>query len=164
LLAEAGALTERSPVRLLADEPDPGGPELERQALESLGAPREVGAAKVGRARRRAVGGVRDPDAVVEGFPLLVRVELAWREADGVQQPPEVVPRVREVRRGGGGNAAGIDTAEDDAQLAPEHVGNGAFRRVHSVSRVSPLGGMRVPYANGTRTLVTHGDEIVPSS
>ena len=40
------------------------------------------------------------------------------------EQPPEVVARVREVRAGGIGEAAGVDAAEDDGEPGSEHVGD----------------------------------------
>jgi hypothetical protein len=41
-----------------------------------------------------------------------------------MQQPPEIVTRVREVRARGGRDAAGIDPDEDDAEIRPENVGD----------------------------------------
>ena len=45
----------------------------------------------------------------------------------GVEQPPEVVARIREVRARRGRDAAGVDPAEDDAQAGREHVGDRAL-------------------------------------
>jgi hypothetical protein len=59
---------------------------------------------------------------VPQQLELLARVEEAWREARVVQQAPEVVARVREVRAGGGGDAAGVDPAEDGGQPGREDV------------------------------------------
>ena len=48
-------------------------------------------------------------------------------EAGRVQEPPEVVARVGEVRAGRVGDAAGVDAAEDDAQPRREDVGYRAW-------------------------------------
>ena len=94
-------LPERAAVRLLADEGDHARPQLPRQPLEPLGAAREVAGTKVTRAGRRPVGGVRDADAEREQLELLRRLEEPRRKPGGVEQAPEVVARVREVRGGG---------------------------------------------------------------
>ena len=41
-----------------------------------------------------------------------------------MQKPPEVVPRVREMRGRGIGEAAGVDAAEDDGEPRSEHIGD----------------------------------------
>ena len=51
------------------------------------------------------------------------------REARRVEQPPEVVARVREVRVRRGGDAAGVDPDEDDPQARAEDVRDGATQR-----------------------------------
>src|SRR5581483_318329 len=86
----------------------------------------EEAAAQVARAGRRPVGGVRDADALLQQLELLARLVEARREPRGLQQAPEVVARVREVRRGGGRDASGVDAAEDDPEPWAEHVGDGA--------------------------------------
>ena len=53
---------------------------------------------------------------------LLLRVELPRREAGRVQQAPEVVARVGEVRGRGRRDAAGVDPAENRRQTGREHV------------------------------------------
>ena len=71
LQPELGPLAERAAVGLLADEPDRARLELARDPLEPLGRAGEVAPAEVARAGRRAVGGVRDADPVVEQLELL---------------------------------------------------------------------------------------------
>jgi hypothetical protein len=85
----------------------------------------EVAAAQVAGAAGRAVGGVREPDAVLDHDALLGRTEEPRSEAGVVQEPPEVVARVREVRARGGRDAAGIDAAEDGAEPGRQHVRDG---------------------------------------
>ena len=68
------------------------------------------------------------PIAVAEQLVLLRRVDEPRREARRVQQPPEVVARIREVRRLRGGVEARVDAAEDDVEPGREHVGHGAGR------------------------------------
>ena len=63
--AVLGALAEDAAVALLADEGEPAGTELIRDPLEPLAGAREVGAAQVGRSRRRARRRVREADAVL---------------------------------------------------------------------------------------------------
>src|SRR5207302_3169527 len=100
LRPELRALAERTAVGLLADERDRPRPELEPEGLEPLGRALEVAAAKISRSRRRAQSRVRDPVAVVEELELLLRRELSRREPGVVEQAPEVVARIREVRAG----------------------------------------------------------------
>jgi hypothetical protein len=59
---------------------------------------------------------------VPQQLELLARVEEARCEARVLQQAPEVIPRVREVRAGGRGDAAGVDSAEDGGQTESEDV------------------------------------------
>ena len=87
-----------------------------RAASRSSRARVEVAAAQVARAGRRPVRGVRHAVAELEQRELLLRVEEPRREAGVVEQPPEVVARIREVRGGGGRDAARVDPAEDAAQ------------------------------------------------
>src|SRR5205823_8743733 len=107
-------LAERSSVGLLADERDRPGGELEREPLEPIGRTREVGATKVAGPARRPRGGVGQADPVVERLELLVRTQEPGREAGGVEQPPEVVPRIREMGSSSRRDEAGVDPAEDD--------------------------------------------------
>ena len=85
-------------VRLLADERDPRRAERRARAFEPLRRAGEVGAAEVARAGRRPRRRVRRADPVLEQLELLRGLELPRREAGRVQQPPEVVARIREVR------------------------------------------------------------------
>ena len=120
LRAEVGPLVEEPAVGLLADERDRARGQLPREPLEAR--PVEVAAAQVARAGRRARGGVRDAEAELEQAELLLRVVQARREAGVVQQPPEVVARVGEVRGGRRRDAAGVDPAEDAREPGPEDV------------------------------------------
>jgi hypothetical protein len=129
---ELRPLAEQSAVCLLADERDPLGPELARDALDACEI--EVAAAQVAGAGRRARRGVRDPDAVLQGLELLHGLVQPRREARCVQQSPEVVARIREVRTRRIRDASGIDPAEDDPQPRREDVGNRA-RRLRSLGR-----------------------------
>ena len=115
---------------------------------------REVGAAQVARARRRAVRGVRDADPELEQLELLVRLVEPRREAGVVEQPPEVVARIREVRAGRRRDAARVDAAEDDVEARREDVRDVARRvgRCHELgthgcdsSCESSFGGSRAP-------------------
>ena len=117
-----------APVRLLADEADRTRPQLVGQPLEPLRAAGEVALAQVRRAARRPVRRVRDPDSEPQDVDLLGGVHQARREAGGVQQPPEVVARVGEVRGRGIRVEAGVDPAEDDVEIRCEHVGDSALR------------------------------------
>jgi hypothetical protein len=124
LRTELGALTEHSAVGLLADERDCDRAQVERDASEPFGRAREIAAAEIARARCRPVGGIRDPDGEARQVELLARIEQAWRESRFVEQPPEVVARVGEMRARSGGDPAGIDAAEDDDEPRREHVRN----------------------------------------
>ena len=73
-------------------------PERARDLLQPLGSAGEVGLAQLARAARRASRRVREPDAEREQLGRLLRREQPRREPGGVQQPPEVVPRIRERR------------------------------------------------------------------
>src|SRR4029453_10597594 len=148
--AEVSALPERAAVCLLADERNPRGLELAGEPLEPLRAAGEVPAAKVRRARRRPVRGVRHADAVVERLPLLLRHEQPSREPRRMEEPPEVVARIREVRRRRGRHAAGVDPAEEHAQVACEDVWDRAGRSPHGGTNERPM-------TNATREIVTHG-------
>jgi hypothetical protein len=100
---------------------------LERDEREAVGRAREVGAAQVARPRRRADGGVRGADAVVEQLELLARLEQPRGQPGVVEEAPEVVARVGEVRMCGGRHPAGVDAAEDDVEPGREHVRNRAL-------------------------------------
>ena len=123
LRPELGALAEGAAVGLLADERDRARPKL----LGDLREPRpvEVAAPKVARAGRRAVGGVRDAVAERQQIELLGRVVEPRREPAVVEQAPEVVARVREVRVRGVGEAPGVDPAEDAPEAGREDVWDG---------------------------------------
>ena len=103
------------PTKAIARGRQLAGDPLEPRAVE-------VAAAQVARAGRRAVRGVRDAVAELEERELLLRIEEPRREARVVEQPPEVVARVREVRGRRGRDAARIDAAEDAAQVRGEDV------------------------------------------
>ena len=81
LEAELRPHAERAAVRLLADEGEPRRPQLARDPLETLGGAGEVGAAQVARAGRRAVGGVRDADSLLEQGELLGAARRGARSA-----------------------------------------------------------------------------------
>src|SRR4029079_19370418 len=83
-----------------------------------------------------AVGRIRRADSEAERFELLARVELPGSEAGLVQQAPEVVARIGEVRLRSVRDAARIDAAEDDGEAGPEHIRNGA-RRCHAFGAVA---------------------------
>ena len=115
LRAELGALAEDAAVGLLADEGDRVRPELVGQLLEPAGV--EVAAPEVARARRRAVRGVGHAEPELEQLELLLGLEEPRREAGVVEQAPEVVARVREVGVRGRRDPAGVDAAEDAAEV-----------------------------------------------
>ena len=128
LHAEPGPLAERAAICLLADEAEPAGLELARDLLEPLGRAGEVAAPQVARAGRRAVRGVRDADPFLQQLELLRRLVEPRREARRMEQPPEVVARVREVRLRRRGDAARVDAAEDDLEARREDVRDSARR------------------------------------
>src|SRR5206468_9477778 len=82
-----------------------------------------------------------------EQLPLLGRLEQTRREAGGVEQAPEVVPRIREVGAGVGADPSWIDPAEHDAEVPREDVGkSAAFSDAHATrSRMSGIALMRRP-------------------
>ncbi len=127
-----GALAERATVRLLADESDHARPELAREGLEPLGAAGEVSGSEIAGAGRRPVGGVRDTDPERQQVELLGGLEQARREAGGVEQAPEVVAGVGEVRVRGIRMPARVDATEDDREPRREHVRHRRRRR-HAV-------------------------------
>ena len=91
-----GPLAEHAPVRLLADECDHAGSSSSAIRSSRSALPAKSPRAEVARAARRPVGRVRQPEAEVEQRELLVRLELARGEPRRMQQPPEVVARIRE--------------------------------------------------------------------
>ena len=95
---ELGTDAKDAAVGLLADERDRSRAQLERDSLEPLGRAREVGPAEIARTGGRASGGVRQPDPEAESLELLARLERSRCEAGVVEQPPEIVARVREMR------------------------------------------------------------------
>ena len=127
--------------------------------------PGEVGAAQIARAGSRAVRGVGDADSLVEQGELLGRLVEAGRQPRRVEEPPEVVARVGEVRAGGGGHAPRVDAHEDDAEIRSEHIRHVARSRVFPghvlcVSHVFPHGGSEAPFGNGRRRTVTAGWQL----
>src|SRR5262249_11310371 len=120
----------------------------------------EVGAPQVARAGSRTVGGVRDPDPFPEQGELFGRLVEARGQTSRVEEAPEVVARIREVRAGGGGHAPRVDADEDDAEIASEDVGHVARRRLGftdfgCVSHLFPHGGSEPPFVNGRGRGVT---------
>src|SRR5207302_405112 len=95
-------------------------------SLEPLGRSREVGAPQVARARGRSRRRVRGADALLQQLELFGRLVQARGEAGRVQQAPEVVAWVGEVRLRRGGHPPGVDTAEHDPQVRAEDVRYGA--------------------------------------
>jgi hypothetical protein len=147
LQPELRPLPERAAVGLLADEPDRARAQLVGDPLQSRGRAGEVAAAEVARAARRAQGRVGDAVAELQQLELLGGLELPGREAGLVQQPPEVVARVGEVRRGCRRDAARVDAAEDGRQAGREDVGDrrrcSFMRELHCAENarcVPPLG------------------------
>ena len=124
---EIGTLAERAPVGLLADERDRARAQVASNPLQPAGV--EVGAAQVPRAGSRPVRGVRDAEAEREQLELLGRVEETRCEARLMEQPPEVVARVREVRRRGSRHAARVDPAKNAGKARREDVGDGDATR-----------------------------------
>ena len=78
------------------------------------------------------------PMPELQQLELLARLVEARREARSVQEPPEVVARVGEVGVRGGGDATGVDPAEDRRQPGGEDVRDVALRRLR-VLRESSL-------------------------
>src|SRR4029077_854131 len=85
-------------VRLLPDERDHSRPKRARELLEPLDAAGEIAGSEVAGAWRGAVGRVGDADSEREQVELLGGVEEPRRQPDGVEQAPEVIAGVREVR------------------------------------------------------------------
>ena len=126
----SGALAERAAVGLLADEADRPWLQLERDPLQAFRGAREVAAPEVAGAGGRPVRGVGGADPELQQLELLARLVEARREARSVQEPPEVVARVGEVGVRGGGDATGVDPAEDRRQPRAEDVRDVALRRL----------------------------------
>jgi hypothetical protein len=135
--AELRTLTKDALVRRLPDERDDLRRQRRGKLAEPLACPDEVGRAEVAGASRRPPRGVREADSEREELELLMRLERSGCEPGGMQQPPEVVPRVREVGTGGGARPARVDPAEDDPEIGPEDVGNGRRSQAASASRSS---------------------------
>src|SRR5204863_3708317 len=131
---ELRPLAERAAVRLLADEREPSRLELPRDPLEAFRRAREVGAAQIARPRSRPVRRVRHADALPQELELLRRLVEPRGEPRRVQQPPEVVARVREVRMGRSRHTARIDPAENDPKTRCENVRDVARRYAASAS------------------------------
>ena len=112
LHAELRTLVERAAVGLLADEADPRRLQLVSDSLQALRSSDEIGLAQVCRARRRAGRCIRDADPVRQQLELLGRLEDSRRESRRMQQAPEVVARIGEVRLRGRRHTPGIDPAE----------------------------------------------------
>jgi hypothetical protein len=64
---------------------------------------------------------------VVEQRELLARLEQPRGQPDIVEEAPEIVARVGEVRVRGGRHLAGVDAAEDDVEPRRKHVRNRAL-------------------------------------
>jgi hypothetical protein len=124
-----GPFAEDALVGGLADERENTRPQLRRDCLEPLACACEVRSSQVAGAGRRPLRSVRQPDPEREQLVLVPRVEEARREARRVQQSPEVVPRIGEVRARLGAHAPGVDAAEHDAQASREDVGERALER-----------------------------------
>ena len=139
-----GPLAERAAVRLLADERDRQRRELAGDALQALGRAGEVGAPQVARARRRAERRVRDAVAERGQLELLLRREQTRGQAGVVEQAPEVVARIREVRAGGRRDASRVDAAED-ARRGRARARRGSRSRPRAVAR--PYSGRRLATA-----------------
>src|SRR5205814_7538281 len=69
---------------------------------------------------------VRRADAFLQQLELLGRLVQARGEAGRVEEAPEVVARVGEVRLRRGGHPPGVDPAEYDPQVRAEDVRYGA--------------------------------------
>jgi hypothetical protein len=130
LRAQLRPLAEGAAIGLLADETDRARLELERDPLQPLRRAGEIRLAEVAGAGSRAVGGVGDADPELEEVELLGRVVEPRREARSVEQPPEVVARVRKVGVRGGGDTTRVDPAEDRRQAGREDVGDVRARRL----------------------------------
>src|SRR5207244_10203472 len=65
---------------------------------------------------------IRDADALPQQLELLRRVVEPRREVRRVEQPPEVVARIRKVRLRARRDTAGIDAAEDDVEARRQNV------------------------------------------
>ena len=108
----------------LGDEAAPAGDEFGRREL--------VGA------RRGAIDEVGDAVAIAQEQPLFGGVELARREAGGVQRRPEAVSRAREVMSGGAGVEARIDAAEKYLQAGRDDVAQPAIARPRELRGARP--------------------------
>ena len=77
------------------------------------------------------------PMPVAEQLPLLGRRDLVRREARCVEEPPEVVARVREVGGDRRGYPPGVDADEDDPEAGRQDVGDGGLGLIgHRAGRV----------------------------
>src|SRR5439155_9860643 len=79
---------------------------------------------------RGPVGGVRQAVAELEQLELLARCVHARCKAGVMEQPPEVVAWIGEVRRGSRRDAAGVDAAEDAVEAGREDVRNGRVLQI----------------------------------
>jgi hypothetical protein len=104
---------------------------LPGDSREAVGRVCEVGAAEVAGAGSGAEGCVREAEPVPRQIELLAGREQAGSEARVVEEAPEVVPRIGEVRARGGRHTAGVDATEDRVETGREHVRDGA-RRCHA--------------------------------
>ena len=165
LEAVLGSLAERPAVGLLADEGDHTGLQVPGERPQSLRASGEVSSTEIARTGRRAVGRVRDADPEWQQVELLRGPEETRREPRLVQEPPEVVAWVREVRIRAVGEATGIDPAEDDLQPGRKDVGDcrgslfgGGYAA--SGSRASK----RASNASRIRSVSAEGDSVISGS
>src|SRR2546423_541422 len=58
-----------------------------------------------------------------------MRREQSFGEASGVERAPEAIARSRKVISGGGTVETRIDAAEENFQIARDHIGHGLARR-----------------------------------
>ena len=119
LQAKLGPLAERAFVRRLADERDGARPKVAGEEGEPLGGAGEVAAAEVSGPPRRPLSRVREAEPEIEERELLGGLKEPRGEACFFEQAPEVVPRIGEVRAGGGGAPAGVDPTEEPGQPGP---------------------------------------------
>ena len=111
----------------LPDERDHVRAVRARDLREPLGAPDEVPLPEIARASRRPSRRVRQADPEAEELVLLLRLQQTRCESGRMEQTPEVVARIREVRPCGSARPTGVDPAEDDPHTRPEDVRDGGL-------------------------------------
>ena len=140
---------ERASVGLLADERDCSRPEARREAAQALDAAGEVRTAEIRRPTCRPERGVRQPEPVADQGLLLLGRHETRGEVGGVEQPPEVVARVREVRPASVGVETRVDPAEDHVEAGREHVRNSAI--AHLAGQCKQVKGLKRRDARGDK-------------